>query len=315
MDDVKIRVAAGRGGDGSMSFYRARRLPRGGPDGGDGGRGGNVRMKVSRDVGDLSHLVPGGIYQAPQGAHGKGQKMAGRDARDLVIDLPVGTIVEDAGQGMRLADLCEAGQALDVARGGRGGRGNSHFATSTHQSPREYEKGAPGEIRRLRLDFRMPVDIALVGLGGSGKSALLNRLAGTRVPEGAYPCSTAEPVCGVWDAGLRESWRVAEIPSLMPGRHGPGGPGTHFLKHLTRARAVWFVLDGSADGAAGVFRRLREWVSPFLDTDPPKRIAVVLTRTDLRSPEDEGETLRVPAIPVSLREGRGLDALRTVAPG
>ena len=255
VDEARFVVRAGRGGDGSMSFNREKYKPRGGPDGGRGGDGGSVIFRATEDLQTLEPYAHRNLVKAERGRHGSGNNRAGEKGTDVVIDVPVGTLVYDE-DGL-LADLSEPGQEVVAAEGGSGGRGNGSFATSTRQAPAFREKGLPGEEREVRLELRVLSDIGLVGLPNAGKSSLLGALSAARPKVGDYPFTTLTPGLGVVDEKTyREPFVVADIPGLISGASQGRGLGNRFLRHIARARLLALVLDASEDpeGAEATLR-------------------------------------------------------------
>ncbi len=243
VDVARIKVKAGHGGRGCVSFRREKYIPRGGPDGGDGGRGGNILVGASRSVRTLIDLKYQQLYRAPGGAHGQGKKKRGRDGADVLIWVPLGTVIKDEETGRLLGDVKEERQRVLVARGGRGGRGNAAFATATRRAPRIAEDGEPGEERTLILELKLLADIGLVGLPNAGKSTLLRALTAARPKVADYPFTTLVPNLGVLDLSPNERVTVADIPGLIAGASGGAGLGLSFLRHIERVRLIVHVLD------------------------------------------------------------------------
>jgi GTP-binding protein len=255
VDEARFVVRAGRGGDGSVSFNREKYKPRGGPDGGRGGDGGSVIFRATEDLQTLEPYTHRNLVKAERGRHGSGNNRAGEKGVDVVVDVPVGTLVYDE-DGL-LADLAEPGQEFVAAEGGSGGRGNGSFATSTRQAPAFREKGLPGEEREVRLELRVLSDVGLVGLPNAGKSSLLATLSAARPKVGDYPFTTLTPGLGVVDEKTyREPFVVADIPGLISGASQGRGLGNRFLRHIARARLLALVLDASEDpeGAEATLR-------------------------------------------------------------
>ncbi|HUD67237.1 MAG TPA: GTPase ObgE [Candidatus Sulfotelmatobacter sp.] len=248
IDEAKIRVKAGDGGNGCMAFRREKFVPRGGPSGGDGGNGGDVIMESSERHNTLVHFRFNPEYKAERGRHGEGSNKTGREGGNVVLKVPVGTIVYDDETGEKVFDFSQADQQIVVARGGRGGRGNARFATSVHQAPREHEAGRPGEERLYRLELKLLADVGLVGYPNVGKSTLISRLSAARPKIADYPFTTLEPnlgVVAVGDAKNEISFVVADIPGLIEGAHTGAGLGTQFLRHIERTRLLAHLVDVS----------------------------------------------------------------------
>ncbi len=248
IDEAKIHVKAGDGGNGCMAFRREKFVPRGGPSGGDGGKGGDVIMESSERHNTLVHFRFNPEYKAQRGRHGEGSNKTGADGTDVVLKVPVGTIVYDDASGQRVHDFSRPDERLVIARGGRGGRGNARFATSTHQAPRECEPGRPGEERAFRLELKLLADVGLVGSPTVGKSTLISRISAARPKIADYPFTTLEPNLGVVSLGQPDapdfvSFVVADIPGLIEGAHAGAGLGTQFLRHLERTRLLVHLVD------------------------------------------------------------------------
>ncbi len=248
VDQARIYVRAGDGGNGCVSFRREWRVPRGGPDGGDGGHGGDVIAVADPQVHTLLDFHYRQHFVAQRGGHGMGKGMRGRDGADCVLRVPVGTVILDEG-GSVIADLNRPGHRVVIARGGRGGRGNARFATSTNQAPRRAEKGAPGEERWVRLELRLIADAGLVGLPNAGKSTLLSRVSAARPKIADYPFTTLEPHLGTVDLGEGRSFVIADIPGLIEGAHRGRGLGSEFLRHIKRTKVLVYLLDVGSPGA------------------------------------------------------------------
>jgi GTP-binding protein len=248
IDEAKIRVKAGDGGNGCLAFRREKFVPRGGPSGGDGGKGGDVVMESSERHNTLVHFRFNPEYKAERGRHGEGSNKTGRDGEGVVLKVPVGTILYDADTGEKVHDFSRPDERVVIARGGRGGRGNAQFATSTHQAPREHEAGRPGEDRNFRLELKLLADVGLVGYPNVGKSTLISRISAARPKIADYPFTTLQPNLGVVVAGnIRDekSFVVADIPGLIEGAHTGAGLGTQFLRHIERTRLLVHLVDVS----------------------------------------------------------------------
>ena len=248
LDRVKIWVRAGDGGDGAATFRKEAHVPRGGPDGGDGGRGGSVYLRVDPGQTTLRDFQYRHHFKATPGGRGTRARRHGRAGDDLILDVPPGTAVYDDPDGALIADLVATGQQAIVGRGGRGGLGNTHFKTATHQAPRHAQKGEPGEERWLRLELRLIADIGLVGLPNAGKSTLLAAVTAAQPKIADYPFTTLEPNLGVMDLGDEDERRptIADVPGLIEGASGGAGLGHAFLRHVERTRVLVHVVDGSA---------------------------------------------------------------------
>ena len=286
IDQAKIEVASGRGGAGCVSFRREKYVPKGGPDGGDGGRGGDVWIKVDPHVRTLLDCRETRRYRAQPGGAGSGNNRTGKNGADVIVWLPSGTVVRDANTGEVLGDLMAGGEGLRVARGGRGGRGNSQFATSTNQAPRRADPGGEGEERTLELELKLIADVGLVGLPNAGKSTLLARVSRARPKIADYPFTTLEPGLGIVKLDDERQFVAADIPGLIEGAHAGKGLGFQFLRHIERTRVLALLTDASSPDpdaeVALVERELREY-SPALAAKPRVR---VFTKLDVLSPED-----------------------------
>jgi GTP-binding protein len=248
IDEAVIRIKAGDGGNGCMAFRREKFVPRGGPSGGDGGRGGDIVMESSERHNTLVHFRFNPEYKAERGRHGEGSNCTGRDGESIVLKVPVGTIVYDQATGEKVHDFSQPDERVIVAHGGRGGRGNQHFASSTHQAPREHEAGLPGEERVLRLELKLLADVGLVGYPNVGKSTLISRISAARPKIADYPFTTLQPNLGVVTIGdppHEDSYLVADIPGLIEGAHTGSGLGTQFLRHIERTRVLAHLIDVS----------------------------------------------------------------------
>ncbi len=245
VDELQITVRGGKGGDGCVSFLREKFIQRGGPDGGEGGDGGNIVLRPTTHVNTLFHLTGRGAFLAPNGEPGGSKNCGGKDAGDLVLEVPVGTVVLDAQRGNVLKDLAVIEETFVVARGGRGGRGNSHFASSTNRAPRNAEKGQEGEHREVLLSLKLIADIGLVGLPNAGKSTLLASLTRARPKIAGYPFTTLEPMLGIAKGPGDLTFVLADIPGLIAGAHEGKGLGDRFLKHIDRTRLLLHLVDCS----------------------------------------------------------------------
>jgi GTP-binding protein len=319
LDRVKIWVSAGAGGDGAATFRKEAHVPRGGPDGGDGGRGGTVYLRVDAGQTTLRDFRYKHHFRATSGGRGERSRRHGSAGEDLYLDVPPGTAVYDDDTDALVADLVMAGQTTIVGRGGRGGLGNTHFKTSTHQAPKHAQKGEPGEERWLRLELRLIADIGLVGLPNAGKSTLLSALTAARPKIADYPFTTLEPNLGVMDLGDEDERRpsIADVPGLIEGASGGAGLGHAFLRHVERTRILVHVVDG-AD-------RDPEWnhdvIRDELEAHDPKLLQkpmlVVFNKVDLPAATDAWPAFRKArekagqdVIAASATNGEGIPELR-----
>ncbi|HEU67945.1 MAG TPA: GTPase ObgE [Candidatus Acetothermia bacterium] len=317
IDEAKIHVASGRGGNGLISFHRTRSNPRGTPDGGNGGRGGDVILHATRSVATLARFQTQVHFRAGHGGHGGPNCRQGKDGTDLVIHVPVGTIVREAGTGEVLADLVRDGAEVRIAHGGRGGRGNKAFATSARQAPRIREFGEPGEERWLQLELRALADVGIVGFPNVGKSSLLARVSRKRVKVAPYPFTTLSPNLGLVEVGDGSSLVMADLPGLIEGAHHGKGLGDRFLRHATRARVLLHLVDlAGVEGRDPLadHRLLRRELEAWPELrDKPEVVAG--NKADLLSPERiaaEVERFRKEGIelhPISAVTGRGVREL------
>jgi GTP-binding protein len=248
IDEAKIRVKAGDGGNGCMAFRREKFVPRGGPSGGDGGRGGDVVMVSSQRHNTLIHFRYNPEHKGQRGQHGMGSNCSGSDGDSVILQVPVGTSLYDQDTGELIHDFQSPDEEVVIAKGGRGGRGNQHFATSTHQAPREHELGRAGEERNYRLELKLLADVGLVGYPNAGKSTLISRISAAKPKIADYPFTTLEPNLGVVTVGEepdQESFVVADMPGLIEGAHLGSGLGTQFLRHIERTRLLLHLVDVS----------------------------------------------------------------------
>ncbi|MEW6355943.1 MAG: GTPase ObgE [Planctomycetota bacterium] len=243
VDRAEIIVRGGKGGDGCVSFRREKYVPRGGPDGGDGGRGGDVIIKATPQLGTLMDLSSRREYAGGDGRPGAGKTRTGKSGEDVTILVPVGTLVMDLDSGRTLRDLAKEGLSIIAARGGKGGKGNARFATSINRAPRTAEPGEEGEERRIRLDLKLIADVGIIGLPNAGKSTLLARLSSARPKIASYPFTTLEPQLGIVEAGDFERFVMADIPGLIEGAHEGAGLGSEFLRHIERTRFLLHLVD------------------------------------------------------------------------
>ena len=281
IDRARIRVRAGSGGSGACSFARFKYKPKGGPDGGDGGRGGSVSVRGDSNLSTLLDYRYRPIWEAERGQHGKGKNMTGKSGEDLQLPVPPGTVVTDADGGQPIGEILRDGDELVIARGGRGGRGNARFATSTHQAPREWEPGEQGEERHIELVLKLIADVGLVGEPNAGKSTLLSVISAARPKIADYPFTTLEPNLGVVGLTGHRSFVVADIPGIIEGAHAGKGLGLTFLQHIERTRILAFLIPLDAPDPQAVYDRLRGEVQAYSARLASTPHVVVLTKADL----------------------------------
>ncbi len=323
IDEAKIRVKAGDGGNGCMAFRREKYVPRGGPSGGDGGNGGDIWMESSERHNTLVHFRFNPEYTGERGRHGEGSNKTGRAGEDIVLKVPVGTVVYDADTGEKVHDFSSADDRIVIARGGRGGRGNAQFATSTHQAPREHEDGRPGEERNFRLELKLLADVGLVGYPNVGKSTLISRISAARPKIADYPFTTLEPnlgVVAVGDAREEVSFVVADIPGLIEGAHTGAGLGMQFLRHIERTRLLVHLVDvsdgsGRPDVAKDVEVIMGELANFGAELEK-KPMLMVASKIDVVNPERLAKLKRwctrkkLKLYPISAVTGEGIEKLK-----
>jgi GTP-binding protein len=318
IDEVRILVKAGDGGNGCLAFRREKFVPRGGPSGGDGGRGGDVVMVASEHHNTLLHFRFNPEHKAQRGRHGEGSNRTGHDGHSIELPVPVGTIAYDAETGELLHDFTQPGDSYLIAKGGRGGRGNARFATSTHQAPTEHEAGHPGVERRVRLELKLLADVGLVGFPNAGKSTLISRISAARPKIADYPFTTLEPNLGVVSFNDR-TFVVADIPGLIEGASLGHGLGIQFLRHIERTRLLVHLVDvseGSGRDPVHDFEVILEELAGFSEDMARKPMIVVATKMDVAQDPERVEALerraREAALPfykISAVTGAGLDVV------
>jgi GTP-binding protein len=319
IDEVTIYVKAGDGGNGCLAFRREKFVPRGGPSGGDGGRGGDIVMVASGHHNTLLHFRFNPEHKAERGRHGEGSNRTGREGVSIELPVPIGTIVYDAASGELLHDFTTAGERFTVAHGGRGGKGNQHFATSTHQAPTEHEPGHPGDEMRLRLELKLLADVGLVGFPNAGKSTLISRISAAHPKIADYPFTTLEPNLGVVRMDDERTFVVADIPGLIEGASEGHGLGIRFLRHVERTRLLAHLVDVSeATGRDPVhdFDVVMQELARFSPDLAAKPMIVVATKLDSAQDPERIDSLRRMAADrglafhaISSVTGEGLDAL------
>ncbi len=294
VDEAKINVYAGDGGNGCMAFRREKFVPRGGPSGGDGGEGGSVVLEANPNDNTLIRYRYNREFRADRGRNGEGSNKHGRSGEDTVLAVPVGTVVFDEESREQLVDLAAPGQRFVAARGGRGGRGNARFAKPWHQAPREFEEGQPGEQRHLRLELRLLADVGLIGFPNAGKSTLISRISAARPKIADYPFTTLEPQLGVVSADSGRSFVVADLPGLIEGAHNGAGLGIRFLRHVERTRLLAHLVDTSDFNDRDPlhdFEVIRGELRASSDTLAEKPFLVVATKLDATSDRARLEAL------------------------
>lgn len=299
IDEAKIYVRSGKGGDGMVHFHREKYVSRGGPDGGDGGRGGDVILEVIQTLNTLNTFRHQAKYIAPTGANGGPNNMSGRSAEDLVIGVPPGTIVYDDDNGALLGDLIQPGQRLVVAKGGRGGRGSQHYATASNQAPRMAEKGVPAEEHNLRLELKLIADVGIVGVPNAGKSSLLAAVTNAKPKIADYPFTTIDPNLGVAELDENTTLVLADIPGLVEGAHTGTGLGYAFLRHIQRTRILIHLLDGLSPDPMADFTQINSELALFDPRLGRKPQVVAVNKIDLPDVQ-----MRWPEIKAQL-EGHG----------
>lgn len=318
IDEVTVYVKAGDGGNGCLAFRREKYVPRGGPSGGDGGRGGDVVFVASEHHNTLLHFRFNPEHKAERGRHGEGSDRTGHNGQEREVQVPVGTVVYDAGTGELVHDFTTPGERFVVAKGGRGGRGNARFATSTHQAPTEHEDGRPGEEKRLRLELKLLADVGLVGFPNAGKSTLISRISAAKPKIADYPFTTLEPHLGVVRSGEEGSFVVADIPGLIEGAHEGHGLGTRFLRHVERTRLLVHLVDTSETGRDPVhdFDVITRELASFSEAMAHKPVFVVASKIDAAQEPERIEALRemaarkeLPFFAISSATGQGIDEL------
>jgi GTP-binding protein len=319
LDSVRIFLRAGDGGDGAATFRREAHVPRGGPDGGDGGRGGTIHLVVDSGQTTLRDFQHKRHFRATSGGRGERARRHGKAGDDLTLPVPPGTAVFDAETGELIADLVAPGQQAMAARGGRGGLGNTHFKSSTHQSPRHAQKGEPGEERELRLELRLIADVGLVGLPNAGKSTLLAALTAATPKIADYPFTTLEPNLGVMDLELDDARRptIADVPGLIEGASEGAGLGHAFLRHVERTRVLVHVVDGAARDPEWDFEIIRSELAAHDPALLQKPMLVAFNKLDLAAAADawpafrkKREAEKLAVVAVAAATGDGIDPLR-----
>ena len=316
VDEVTVKVSGGRGGDGCVAFLRERFRPHGGPAGGDGGDGGEVVFEARLDVNTLFDLTKRRVIKAENGRPGEGKNCSGKKGHDVIVRVPVGTIIRLHGSKNVMADLTGEGQTFSAAAGGKGGRGNQHFATATNQSPRHAENGERGEERELDIELKLIADVGLVGAPNAGKSTLLRRISSARPKVGSYPFTTTEPVLGIVDSGDYTQLVFADIPGLIEGAHRGAGLGDEFLRHIERTAFLLQMVDlVPADGSdpAEQLRMLRGELKAYSPELAERPRLVVGNKIDLLGAREALDKLRSDTgeevVGISAQTGEGVPRL------
>jgi GTPase len=318
VDEAKIHVQSGRGGRGCVSFRREKFVPRGGPDGGDGGKGGDIYFRATDRLNTLQEFRHRRHFKSANGQHGKGSNKTGRSAEDLWVEVPLGTVIRDEETGEVIGDLDQEGATIVVARGGRGGRGNAHFVTSSSQAPEFAQEGEPGEERRLDLELKLLADVGLIGLPNAGKSTLLSRISAARPKIASYPFTTLTPLLGVVQLDENSSMVVADIPGLIEGASEGHGLGLQFLRHVERTRILLHLVDVSdeqPEDPVKRFRTIQKELAQYSSDLKSKRQIIVATKLDavnkknLKKLKDLATKQQLPFAAISAVTGQGIDDL------
>lgn len=318
LDYAKIHLKAGQGGSGCVSFRREKFIPKGGPDGGDGGRGGSIILEVDPNLRTLIDYKYHSHYKAKRGHHGKGSDQHGRKGEDILLKVPPGTVVKDADTGEALADLTKPREEFIAAKGGRGGKGNARYATSTHRSPREWEVGEPGEERSIILELKLIADVGLVGKPNAGKSTLLAKISAARPKISGYPFTTLQPNLGIVQYQSMNSFVVADIPGLIEGAHEGKGLGLQFLRHIERTNLIAYLIDPAdpeEDEPLNTFKALHRELAEYANALVEKPAVVVFTKKDIWQEEEwllkYKDKLQYPLFGISAISGEGLNELKS----
>jgi len=316
IDEAKIWVKAGDGGNGCVSFRREKFIPKGGPNGGDGGRGGSVYFQAVEDMDTLMDFTGKHHWRAQNGQPGSGKNKHGADGEDLIIEVPAGTLIYDVDLDLLLKDFNEPGMKVRVCRGGRGGKGNKAFATATNQTPRYAEPGKKGQQRNIRLELKLIADVGLVGMPNAGKSTLISRCSAARPKIADYPFTTLEPVLGIVELSDFRRFVMADIPGLIEGAHKGAGLGFEFLRHIERTRIIVHIIDiMPIDGSDPVenYKAIRGEVEQYSKALAQKTEVIVANKIDLdpdsRTAKDLGKKLKKKVYPISAVAGKGVKEL------
>jgi len=316
IDETTLSVQGGRGGNGCSSFRREKYVPRGGPDGGDGGNGGSVVLRANPNLSTLLDFNQRPLYAAKNGSPGRSKLKRGKNGPDLVLDVPLGTIIRDHMTGLTLRDLTQPGELVIVAQGGKGGRGNKHFRSATNRTPRQFEEGADGGKRIIDLELKLIADIGLVGLPNAGKSTMLSRLSDAHPKIAAYPFTTLDPQLGIMEIDEMRRIVLADLPGLIEGAHEGHGLGDEFLRHIERTRVICHMVDVAPmddRDPAKDYHLIRNELTQYSKELGSKRHVVAANKMDLTDSEDKLKAFRksldVPVFPISAATGSGLHEL------
>jgi GTP-binding protein len=319
IDEAIITAQSGDGGKGCVSFRREKFIPRGGPDGGDGGKGGDIILSTTSRKRTLYHFKYQKHFKAENGAHGQGKQKTGKNGRNLTIELPPGTLVIDADTGHLIKDLVDTDETFVILKGGRGGQGNTKFKTSTHQTPRFAQPGEPGETRTLKFELKLLADVGIIGLPNAGKSTLISAISSARPKIANYPFTTLVPSLGVVQTGWSEPFVVADIPGLIKGAHHGTGLGIKFLRHIERTRILVHLIDASSidpDNPLDQYHSINQELAMYDEKLVKKPQIVVLNKLDLSGVQKAADIFQSAVIDkkvvfISALTGQGLEELKS----
>lgn len=313
VDYAVITVEAGTGGSGAEAFRREMGVPRGGPSGGNGGRGGDVFLRGDKQLATLLDYQYQNLYRAERGEHGQGKSRFGKDGEDLVLRVPVGTVIKDAESGEVIGEIVEDGQELLIAKGGRGGRGNEAFRTSTRQAPTYWEPGGEGEVRKVALELKLIADVGLVGMPNAGKSTFLASISKATPKIADYPFTTLQPNLGVVQLSGHRTFVVADIPGIIEGAHEGKGLGLRFLRHIERTRTLALLISADSEDPQAEYELLRSELASHSQELANKQHCVIITKSDILPPEEAQPRIEAPDAwghyVISSVARRGLDEL------
>ncbi len=307
VDYAKVFVQSGNGGKGCVAFRREKFVPKGGPSGGDGGWGGDVLVRVDPNLSTLQDIKYHKSYKAKNGEPGQGALKSGANGESVIIPVPPGTLIRDELTNEIIADLVANNQEAIIAKGGKGGRGNAHFATSTRQTPRYADPGLPGESKHLIFELKVLSDVGLVGFPNAGKSTLISKITAARPKIAEYPFTTLTPNLGIVKFGRYRSFLVADIPGLIEGAHAGKGLGFRFLRHLERTRILAFLIEASDPHPENTYRTLDNELNKYLSGFENKPRFIVMTKCDLGKPADTIRIGNLPVVMISALSGEGLE--------